>query len=100
MRDGHSVVDHLNDFNTVVSQLVYVEIKILDEDKCISLLWSLLDSWDSVVVAIGSNTIALKFDEVVSSLLLEEMKQKNMEGQSTDALFLGGRSQERNISKS
>jgi hypothetical protein len=38
MRDGDSVADHLNAFNTVVSQLVYVEIKISNEYKCINLL--------------------------------------------------------------
>jgi hypothetical protein len=74
MRDGELVVEHLNAFNTVVSQLVSVEIKILDEDKCISLLCSLPGSWDSLVVAIGSNTTALKFDEVVTSLMSEEMR--------------------------
>jgi hypothetical protein len=74
MRDGDSVAEHLNAFNTVVSQLVSVDIKISDEDKCISLLCSLLDSWDSLVVAIGSNTTSLKFEEVVSSLLSEEMR--------------------------
>ena len=68
MRDGDSMVENLNAFNTMVSQLVSVEIKISDEDKCINLLCSLPDSWDSVVVAIGSNTSALNFDEVVSSL--------------------------------
>jgi hypothetical protein len=80
MRDGDSVVEHLNAFNTVVIQLVYVEIKISDEDKCIILLCPLPYSWDSLVVAIGSNTTSLKFDEVVSSLLSKEMRQKNMEG--------------------
>jgi hypothetical protein len=74
MRDGDSVAEHLNTFNTVVSQLVSIEIKISDEDKCISLLCSLPDLWDSLVVAIGSNTTSLKFDEVVSSLLSEEMR--------------------------
>jgi hypothetical protein len=92
MRDGDSVVEHLNAFNTVVSQLVYVEIKILDEDKCIILLCSLPYLWDSLVVAIGSNTTSLKFDEVVSSLLLEEIRQKNMEGQNIDAFFARGQS--------
>ena len=96
MRNGDSVVEHLNTFNIVVSQLVYVEIKILDEDKCIGLLCSLPDSWDSLVVAIGSNTTTLSFDDVVSSLFLEEMGWKNMEGQSTYALFARGRYHERN----
>jgi hypothetical protein len=38
MRDGNSVAEHLNAFNTLVSQLIYVEIKISNEDKCITLL--------------------------------------------------------------
>ena len=41
MRDGESMVEHLNTFNTMVSQLVSIEIKISDEDKCIILLCSL-----------------------------------------------------------
>jgi hypothetical protein len=83
MRDGDLVAEHFNSFNTMVSQLVSVDIKISDEDKCISLLCSLPDLWDSLVVDIGSNTTSLKFEEVVSSLLSEEMRRKNMEGHST-----------------
>ena len=79
MKDGDSVTEHLNSFNIVVSQLASIDIKILDEYKCISLLCSLLDSWDSLVIAIGSNATALQFDEIVSSLLIEEMRLKNME---------------------
>jgi hypothetical protein len=96
MRCGDSVVNHLNIFNTVVSQLVSVEIKISDEYTCINLLCSLPDSWDSLVVSIGSNTTTLKFDEVVSSLFSEEMRRKNMEGQRIDTLFARGCSHERN----
>jgi hypothetical protein len=96
MRDADSVAEHLNAFNTMVSQLVSVEIKISDEDKCISLLPSLPDSWDSLIVAIGSNTTSLKFEEVVSSLLSEEMRWKNMEGHRPDTLFARGHFQERN----
>ena len=92
--------DNLSAFNIVVSQLVSVEIKISDEDKCINLLFSLLDLWDSLVVATGSNTTALNFDEVVSSLLLKETRRKNMEGQRTNALFSRGCSHERNRFKS
>src|SRR3984885_4057998 len=74
MKDGDSVIEHLNAFNTVVSQLASVDIKILDEDKCISLLCSLPDSWDSLVIAIGGNATTLQFDEIVSSLFTEEMR--------------------------
>jgi len=69
MKDGDLVTEHLNAFNTVVSQLSCGEIKILDKDKCINLLCSLPDLWDSLVIAIGSNATALQFDEIVSALL-------------------------------
>ena len=82
------MIEHLNAFNTVVSQLSSIDIKISDEDKCISLLCSLPDSWDSLIIAIGSNTTTLNFDEIVSALLLEEMGWRNMEGQTGDALYV------------
>eukprot|EP00253_Pinus_taeda_P013467 PITA_13467 len=88
MKDGDSVTEHMNAFNTMVSQLSSVDIKISDEDKCISLLCSLPDSWDSLVIAIGSNATTLQFDEIVSSSLMEEMRWKNMESQNGDALFV------------
>ena len=88
MKDGDSMIEHLNAFNIVVSQLSSVDIKISDEDKCISLLCSLPDSWDSLVIAIDSNATTLQFDEIVSSLLMEEMRWKNMESQNGDALSI------------
>eukprot|EP00253_Pinus_taeda_P023813 PITA_23813 len=100
MKYGDSVTEHLNTFNIVVSQLLFVDIKIPDEDKCISLLFSLPDSWDSLVVAIGSNATALQFDEIVPSLLTEEMRQKNMEIQNGDVLSVRGRYQNRNKNNS
>eukprot|EP00253_Pinus_taeda_P014414 PITA_14414 len=60
--------------------------KFNDEDKCISLLCSLPDSWDSLVIAIGSNATALQFDEIISALLTEEMRRKNMDNQNGDSL--------------
>ena len=68
-----------------ISQLLSIDIKISDEDRCISLLCSLPDSWDSLGISIGSNATALQFDEIVSSLLMEEMRWKNMESQNGDA---------------
>ena len=68
------MIDHLNAFNTMVSQLFFVDIKISNDDTCKYLFFSLPNSWDSLVVAIGSNTTTLSFDDVVSSLLLKEMR--------------------------
>ena len=100
MKDGDSVIEHLNAFNTVVSQLASVDIKIADEDKCINLLCSLPDSWDSLVIAIGSNATSLQFQEIVSSLLTQEMRWKNMESQNGDALSIRGKSKNKNKNKS
>jgi hypothetical protein len=100
MEDGYSVTEHLNAFNTLVSQLGSINITIAEEDKCITLLCSLPDSWDNLVVAIGSTTQStLKYEDVVASLLSEEMRRKSMDGHNTDALFVRGCTQDRNPGK-
>jgi hypothetical protein len=100
MEDGDSVTEHLNAFNTLVSQLGSVNITIAEEDKCITLLCSLPDSWDNLVVAIGSTTQStLKYEDVLASLLSEEMRRKSMDGHNTYALFVRGHAQDRNPSK-
>jgi hypothetical protein len=68
MEDGDSMTEHLNAFNTLVSQLCSV-------NKCITLVCSFPESWDNLVVAIGSTTQStLKYEDVVASLLSEEMR--------------------------
>ena len=48
--------------------------------------------WDNLVMAIGSNNTTLKIDDVVASLLFEEMRWKNMEGSTNEALTIRGQS--------
>jgi hypothetical protein len=101
MEDGDYVTEHLNSFNTLVSQLVSVNITIAKEDKCITLLCSYPDSLDNMVVEIGSTTQStLNYEDVVESLLSKEMRQKSMDSQSTDVLFVRGCAQDRNLGKS
>jgi hypothetical protein len=100
MEDGDSMTEHLNAFNTLVSQVVFVNITIVEEDKCITLLCSMPNSWDNLVVEIGSTTQStLKYEDVVSSLLSEEMRRKSMDSHNTDALFVRGRTQDKNPGK-
>ena len=69
MDENDTITEHLNVYNTLVSQIASVGIKMAEEDKCFTLLCSLPDSWDNLIVAIGSaNQVTLKFDEIVSSL--------------------------------
>jgi hypothetical protein len=54
MKDGDSMTEHVNSFNTLVIHLLSFDIYIFYEGKCIILLFSLTYSWDSLVISIGS----------------------------------------------
>jgi len=69
MNDRDYVIKNLNEFNTMVSQLLSIDVKRSNEDKCISLLFYLLYSWDSMILAIGSNATTLMSKDVVASFL-------------------------------
>ena len=76
MSEGGSVADHLNEFNTVTSQLSSVGVNFDDEVRALLFLCSLLESWNGLVIAISnsvSGSSTLKFDDVVGAILSEEM---------------------------
>nr|KYP45634.1 Retrovirus-related Pol polyprotein from transposon TNT 1-94 [Cajanus cajan] len=45
MREGVSVTDHVNEFNSLLSRLVLVDIKFDDEVQALLLLSSFPDNW-------------------------------------------------------
>jgi hypothetical protein len=98
MKEGTQVVDHLNTFNTLVVQLTSMEVKIEDEDKVITLLCLLPESWDILVTSISFNsTDVLNYDYVVGVLLAEEMRRKYIQETSTsEAMVIRGRPKENN----
>ena len=53
MDENETVTEHFNVYNTLVSQINSIGIKMAEEDKCITLLCSLPNSWDNLIVAIG-----------------------------------------------
>jgi hypothetical protein len=80
MSEGGSVVDHLNEFNTVTNQLSSIKVDFDDEVRALLILCSFPERWNDLVMVVsnsvsGSNT--LKFDDVVGVILSEEMRRKN-----------------------
>ena len=70
------IVDHLNDFNTVTSQLSSVEVNFDDEVRALLFLCIFPESWNGLFVAISnfvSGSSTLKFDDVVGAILSKEM---------------------------
>ena len=51
MAEGGSVTDHLNDFNTITSQLSSVGVNFDEEIRALLILCSLLESWNGLVMA-------------------------------------------------
>jgi hypothetical protein len=98
MKEGTKVVDHLNTFNTLIVQLTSMEIKFEDEDKAITLLCSLPESWDNLVTSISfSSTDVLDYEFVVGALLAKEMRRKSSQETSTSEVMLViGRTKEQN----
>ena len=89
MSEGGSVADHLNDFNTVTSQLSFVGVNIDDEVRALLFLCSLPETWNGLVMAISnfvSESSTLKFDDVVDAILSEEMRRKISDETSSNAL--------------
>ena len=67
MKEGTSITDHLNTFNTLLVQLESIEVKFESEDKVVTLLCSLPESWDHFVTYISlSSSETLEFDDVWS----------------------------------
>ena len=73
MSEGGSVVDHLNEFNTLTSQLSSVKVNFDDEFRALLMLCSLPESWNSLVMVVSNSVPSsknLKFDDVVTVLFL------------------------------
>ena len=91
MSKGRSVVDHLNEFNTLTSQLSSVKVNFDEEVRALLILCSLPESWNRLVMVVSnfvpsSNT--LKFDDVVGVILSEEMQRKSTSDTSSNALTM------------
>lgn len=86
MIEGGSVIDHLNEFNTITSQLTFVNVTFDEEVRALLILCSLPKSWNSLVMVVSkffSGLNKLKIDDVIGIIISEEMQQKSIGESST-----------------
>ena len=59
MKEGIKVLEHLNFFNKIISELLIVDVKINEKNKTLILLNSLLESYDRIAAAMfyGKNNL-------------------------------------------
>ena len=80
-QDGSSMAKHLNTFQGLISQTVSLDIPLANEVLTLLLLGSLPDSWETLVVTLGTATQQkeLTLDTLKSSLLHQEAWRKECE---------------------
>ncbi|MCO5551642.1 hypothetical protein L7F22_005146 [Adiantum nelumboides] len=98
MKEGTSMYNHLNEFNTIFSQLPTQNIIFEDLVKAMFLLMTLPKSIDTLCTTISNSTPigGLKMENVEGNLQLEDVNRKNLNlSRSSNALVVCGRSNEK-----
>ncbi|MCO5594882.1 hypothetical protein L7F22_048917 [Adiantum nelumboides] len=96
MKQGSIVSGHLNEFNSLFSQLTSQGFSEFDDElKSIFLLCSLPNSWDIFCTAISNSAPngKLIFNNVTNALLTEEIRRKSLEGASHGDAYTASNSQ-------
>ena len=90
MNEGGNIQDHVNNFNSVKSQLDLVKIYFDDEIKALFLLCSLPESWNTFVMVVRniSSNSKIVLDEVISTILSEDIRRKSSGEYSTSSSTL------------
>ena len=100
MKEGSDLLEHLNTFNMLNTQLSSFGVNYEDEDKALLLLASLPTSFDHLVTTLmyGKETIVL--EEVTSALLSYIKMKQDGNGSQADGHIVKSESSNRGKSKS
>nr|GEU49279.1 Gag-Pol polyprotein [Tanacetum cinerariifolium] len=87
MTESTSVTEHVNNRNTLFSQLTFLDCKIDVQKRAEILLQSLPDSYDQVVINLTNNVLTdcLVFDDVAAFILEKENRRNNREDMQTSS---------------
>ena len=85
MKRGTTILEHLNFFNKVISELLAVDVKIVEDNNVLILLSSLSESYDRIVTTILYEKGTLILEELTSSLVpslvIKPSRRNNTEGE-------------------
>lgn len=96
LQDGSSVTDHIKSMIEVFSELAVIGAPMEDEDKVVTLLASLPESYNVLVTALEASAEVPKMDVVTERLLHEERKVQDREkGAKSDESLLMMKSTEK-----
>ncbi|KAK8944625.1 hypothetical protein KSP39_PZI007680 [Platanthera zijinensis] len=76
MSESNKLLEHMNAFNKLISQLRSMDVKVEEEDQALLLLSSLPKSYDHLVTTILYGKDTLKMEEVMATLLSNETRSK------------------------
>lgn len=100
MKEGTSIDAHLNEFNSIVTQLANQKYVVDEETKGMALLISLPESWDTFTTAMTNANTFISFTDITGLILQEEQKLKAQAAiKPNNALNARGRSQQRGKSQ-
>lgn len=100
MREGQSVLTHLNEFNKTFSHVIQHGLNLDDEVKSSLLLVSLPPSWDTFVTATSNSHHLQVYADVESAIMQEDMNRQNRAGsKASSAMNVRDRQQNRDKDK-
>ena len=89
MKESDSVQTHLNEYESLSSQISSQGTTIEDELRAMILMNSLPSSWETVVTTVcNASTIAIKYSEVTSAILTEAARRKSFTKDSTEEAYV------------
>lgn len=83
-----TIIEQLNEFNTATSQLKSMSMNFDEEVRTLLILFSLPKSWDGLVMTLSNSlgSRSLKFYDIVSIILSEEVHRKSPSESSESVL--------------
>ncbi|KAJ8647690.1 hypothetical protein MRB53_000713 [Persea americana] len=82
MKEGCDLMEHMNTFNRMISDLLRLDVKFNDEDRSLLLLNSLSHSYEHFVTILLYEKKTLSFEEVTQDIISNAARRKPNKGDS------------------